>query len=49
MATRRRVGRAEVFYRNLEHGVRLKAEKIYKKKIPEKMDQDKSYTIQERA
>ena len=29
MATRKGVRRAEVFYRNLERGVRLKAEKIH--------------------
>ena len=48
MATRKRACRAEVFYRNLEHDVRLKAEKI-RHKIPEKMDQKNFYAIEERA
>ena len=48
MATRKRARRAEVFYRNLERGVRLKAEKI-RQKIPEKVDQEKCYAIEERA
>ena len=48
VATRKRALRAEVFYGNLERGVRLRAEKI-RKKIPEKMDQEKFYAIEERA
>lgn len=34
----------EEFYRNLKHGLRLKAEKI-RPKIPENMDQEKFYAI----
>ena len=48
MPTRKRARRAEVFYRNLERGVRLKDENI-RKKIPEKMDQEKFYAIEERS
>ena len=48
MATRRRARRPEIFYGNVERGVRLKAEKICKK-IPENMDQEMLYAIEERA
>ena len=48
MATRKRARREEGFYRNLERGVRLKAEKI-RPKIPEKVDQEKLYPIEVRT
>ena len=48
MATRKRARQAEVFYRNLERSVRLKAETI-RPKIPEKKDHEKFYAIEEPA
>ena len=48
MSTQKRARRAEVFYGNLEGGVRLKAKKI-SPKIPEKMNQEKFYAIEEHA
>ena len=48
MVTPQRTLPAEIFYRNLERGVRVRAEKI-RQNIPEKMDQEKFYAIKERA
>ena len=48
MATRKRTRQAEVFYRNLKRGVRLKAETI-RPKIPEKKDHETFYAIEEPA
>lgn len=48
MATRKRARWAEVFYRNVERGLRLQTEKI-RQKIAEKMDQGKFYATEESA
>ena len=48
MATRKRARPEEGFYRNVERDVRLKAEKT-RPKIPEKVDQEKFYAIEESA
>ena len=48
MVTLKRARWAEGFFRSLERGVRLKAEKMHPK-IPERMDQEKLVAVEVRA